>query len=253
MSYKPKTVLITGATSDFGIAFARRFAAIGCALILHGRRKEKLEEIKQSLPDIPCHIMVADFSVPAEIEKSIAAIPESFRDIDLLINNAGGALGLDKFYEIDMQDADAMIDANCRSLVHVTRLVMPRMVERKCGHIINLSSIAANWPYPGGNVYCAAKAFSRQLALAMRCDLQGTNIRVTSIEPGMVHTSLSLKRFKGDVEKAAKVYADTEPLTAEDIAETIFWVATLPPHVNINTLEVMPTKQSWSAFAVERG
>ncbi|MDE2028926.1 MAG: SDR family NAD(P)-dependent oxidoreductase, partial [Alphaproteobacteria bacterium] len=167
--------------------------------------------------------------------------------------NAGGALGLDKFYEIDMTDANATIDANCRSLVQISRLVMPRMATRKRGHVINITSAAANWPYPGGNIYGACKAFARQLSLALRCDLQGMNIRVTSIEPGMVETSFSLKRFKGDAEKAAKVYADTEPLTADDIAETVFWVATLPPHVNVNSLEVMPTKQSWSGFAVERG
>jgi NADP-dependent 3-hydroxy acid dehydrogenase YdfG len=129
---------------------------------------------------------------------------------------------------------------------------MPGMVERKRGHVINITSVAGNWPYPGGNIYGACKAFAKHLSLAMRCDLQGTNIRVTSIEPGMVETSFSLKRFKGDAEKAAQVYAHTEPLTADDIAETVFWAATLPSHVNINSLEVMPTKQSWAGFAVER-
>jgi 3-hydroxy acid dehydrogenase / malonic semialdehyde reductase len=251
-SHHPKVVFITGATSDFGVAFAERFAASGCSLILHGRNVEKLQEISKKLASVSCHLMVADLSKPEEIEKAFLAIPAKFKDVDLLINNAGGALGLDKFYEIKMMDVDGMLDANCRSLVHITRLVMPQMVERKTGHIINITSVAANWPYPGGNIYSSCKAFAKQLSLAMRCDLQGTNIRVTSIEPGMVETTFSLKRFKGDAEKAAKVYADTKPLTADDIAETVFWTATLPAHVNVNSLEVMPTKQSWAGFAVER-
>lgn len=250
--HHPKTTFITGATSDFGSAFARRFAGVGSALILHGRDAGKLESLARSLPDIPKHLIVADLAKPQEIEQGIAFIPAAFQNIDLLINNAGGALGLDKFHEISLADADAMIDANCRSLVHVSRLVMPHMVRRKTGHVINISSVAGNWPYPGGNVYGACKAFARQLSLSMRCDLQGTNIRVTSIEPGLCETGFSLKRFKGDAEKAASVYAHTQPLTADDIAETVFWAATLPPHMNVNSLEVMPTKQSWSAFAVER-
>lgn len=251
-AYKPKTVLITGATSDIGIAFARRFADIGSSLILHGRNAEKLEEFSKNLPNPSKHLMIADLSKPEEIESSFATIPEEFKNIDLLINNAGGAIGLDKIYEISMTDADAMIEANCRSLVHITRLVMPRMVERKTGHIINIGSGAANWPYPGGNVYAACKAFAKQFSLSIRCDLQGTNIRVTSIEPGMCETSFSLKRFKGDAEKASKVYANTSPLMPDDVAETVFWAATLPPHVNINSLEVFPTKQSWAPFAIER-
>ena len=251
-AHHPKIVCITGATSDFGAAFARRFAEIGCSLILHGRNKEKLETLAKTLPDVPKHLWLADLSNMAEIEITFAAIPATFKNIDLLINNAGGALGLDKFYEIKLADADAMIDANCRSLVHISRLVMPQMAERKIGHVINITSVAGNWPYPGGNIYAACKAFAKHLSHAMRCDLQGTNIRVTSIEPGMVETTFSLKRFKGDADKAAKVYDKAHPLLAEDIAETVFWVATLPPHVNVNALEVMPTRQSWAAFAVER-
>jgi len=250
-SYRPKTVFITGATSDFGTAFAHRFADIGCSLILHGRSREKLDALSRQLSGISKHILLADFTKAEEIERGISEIPENFWDIDLLINNAGGALGFGKIHEIDLPDANAMIDANCRSLLQVTRLVLPHMAKRKMGHIINITSSAANWPYPGGNVYCACKAFSKQLSLAMRCDLQGTNVRVSSIEPGIVETSFSLKRFKGDKEKANKIYANTTPLTAEDIAEAVFWTATLPPHVNINTMEVFPTKQSWSSF-IER-
>jgi NADP-dependent 3-hydroxy acid dehydrogenase YdfG len=251
--YQPKTVLITGATSGFGKAFAQRFAEIGCSLILHGRNEEKIQELINTLPHVPKHAMIADLVKPQEITDAFNAIPPSFQNIDLLINNAGGALGLEKFHEMNLADADAMIDSNCRSLVQITRLVMPHMAERKRGHVINIASVAGNWPYPGGNIYGACKAFVHQLTLATRCDLQGTNIRMTSIEPGIAETEFSLKRFKGDTEKAAKVYADTQPLTAEDVAETVFWAATLPEHVNINSLEVMPTKQSWSPFAIERG
>lgn len=249
--YHPEIVFITGATSDFGIAFAHRFAEIGCSLILHGRNQEKLEALSKQLPDVSKHLLIADLSKSEEIEKGISEIPEHFRDVDLLINNAGGALGAGKVHEIDMLDANAMIDANCRALLHITRLILPRMAKRKTGHIINITSSAANWPYPGGNVYCACKAFSKQLSLAMRCDLQGTNIRISSIEPGIVETSFSLKRFKGDKERADSIYANTTPLKAEDVAETVFWTATLPPHVNINTLEVFPTKQSWTSV-IER-
>jgi 3-hydroxy acid dehydrogenase/malonic semialdehyde reductase len=228
ISHKPATVFITGATSDFGMAFAKRFANVGSKLILHGRDIDRLKELDKILPDLPRHLIVADLSKPEEIERGIASIPTELQEVDLLINNAGGALGLDRFHEISLADADAMIDANCRALVHISRLIMPQMVRRKTGHVINIASVAANWPYPGGNVYGACKAFAKHLTLSIRCDLQGTNIRVTSIEPGMVETSFSLKRFKGDVEKAAKVYANTKPLTADDIAEAVFWAATLP-------------------------
>jgi 3-hydroxy acid dehydrogenase/malonic semialdehyde reductase len=251
-AYKPKIVFITGATSDFGVAFAHRFAKIGCALILHGRSKEKLQKLSKSLGNIKKHLLIADLSKPKEIEKGIKAIPAAFKNVDLLINNAGGALGLDKFYELDLNDAMAMIDANVTSLVHISSLIMPQMAKRKKGHIINITSVAGNWPYPGGNIYGACKSFAKHLSLGMRCDLQGTNIRVTSIEPGLAETTFSLKRFKGDAEKAAKVYAKTEPLTADDIGEAVFWAATLPQHVNINSMEVMPVKQSWAGFAVER-
>jgi len=249
---RPKIVFITGATSDLGAAFAKRFSAIGSALVLHGRSAPKLESLSKSLPSVPKHLLIADLTKPEEIEHSIAAIPAAFQDIDLLINNAGGALGLEKFHELNLADADAMIDANVRALVHISRLVMPSMAARKKGHVINITSVAANWPYPGGNVYGACKAFARHLSHCMRSDLQGTNIRVTSIDPGMVETEFSLKRFKGDAAKAAKVYEGAHALTADDIAETVFWTACLPEHVNVNSLEVMPTRQSWSAFAIER-
>ena len=252
-AFQRKIVMITGATSDLGVAFAKRFAALGCSLVLHGRDKAKLQAMAKKLPQVPTHLMVVDLRDTDAIAAAVAAIPPAFSAVDVLINNAGGALGLDKFQEMCLADADAMIDANCRSLVHMSRLVMPQMAERKTGHVINITSVAASWPYPGGNVYGASKAFARQLSLEMRCDLQGTNVRVTSIEPGMVETSFSLKRFKGDEKKASQVYANTTPLTPEDIAEAVVWTATLPPHVNVNSMEIMPTKQSWQGFAIERG
>lgn len=251
-AYQPRSVLITGATSDFGAAFAKRFAEIGASLILHGRNQEKLKALSDSLPDVPKHILLADLSDLSGLEKQVAAIPSSFRPVDLLINNAGGAVGMDKMQELSLEDADAMIDANCRALVHFTRLILPEMAKAKRGHVINIASVAGNWPYPAGNVYGACKSFAKHLTLEMRSDFQGTNIRATSIEPGMVETGFSLRRFKGDKEKADAVYANARPLLAEDIAETVFWVATLPERANVNSLEIMPTTQSWAPWQIER-
>ena len=249
--YKPKCVFITGATGGFGHAFTKRFAEIGCKLVLHGRSAEKLDQLCEGL-DVPFHKIIFDICNKEETKKAIDNIPAEFQDIDLLINNAGGAFGLDKIQEANLEDLEAMIEMNNTSLVRSTRAVLPQMVKNKHGHIIKIGSISGNWPYSGGHVYCAVKAFTQQLSLAMRPDLQGTNVRVTNIEPGMVETQFSLSRFKGDKDKAESVYAGTTPLQAEDIAESVFWAATLPEHVNVNTLEVMPTKQSFSPPAVER-
>jgi len=251
MSYKPSIVMITGATGDFGRAFAKRFAALGCKLVLHGRDAKKVEAMVKEY-GAQAYGAVFDMCDGAAIDRGIESIPEDFKDIDLLINNAGGALGLEKLHETPVEDLENVIDVNVMSLVRVTRRVLPRMVANKRGHVINIGSIAANWPYPGGHVYCGVKAFVRQFSLAVRADLQGTGVRVTDLEPGMVETQFSLARFKGDAARAAKVYAGTTPLTPEDIAEAAVWVSTLPDHVNINTMEIMPTKQSFSAPAVER-
>ncbi len=251
MTFKPHTVLITGATGDFGKAFARRFAALGSSLILHGRSKEKLEELRKEF-SVPVHTMLFDITDRAAIERAFAEIPSPFKNIDLVVNNAGGALGMGKAQDAELDDWDQMIAMNIAGLARVTRLALPTMVSRKCGHIINIGSTAGNYPYPGGHVYCASKAFVKQFSLSLRSDLQGTNIRVTNIEPGMVQTQFSLARFKGDQEKADAVYANTAPLTAEDVAETVFWAATLPPHVNINRIELMPTTQSPGPLQVER-
>jgi 3-hydroxy acid dehydrogenase/malonic semialdehyde reductase len=250
-THTPECVMITGATGGFGKVFVARFAALGCKLIVHGRSQEKLDELCKNL-DVPVHKIVFDICDKDATLTALQDIPEEFQDIDLLVNNAGGALGLDKFHEANLDDLEAMIEMNDTSLIRTTRHIITGMVARKRGHIINIGSIAGNWPYPGGHVYCAVKAFVKQFSLALRADLAGTNVRVTNIEPGMAETPFSLNRFKGDVEKAASVYARTTALTAEDIAESVFWAATLPEHVNINTMEVMPTKQSFSAFAIER-
>ncbi|MEZ5903259.1 MAG: SDR family NAD(P)-dependent oxidoreductase [Alphaproteobacteria bacterium] len=250
-TYHPQCVFITGATSGFGKAFARRFAAIGCSLILHGRSQEKLDSLAAEFSVPVCKILF-DLRDKEATLNALQNIPSEFQNVDVLINNAGGALGLNKLHESNLEDLEAMIEMNNTSLVRITRHILQDMAERKHGHIINIGSIAGNWPYPGGHVYCAVKAFTKQLSLAIRGDLTGTNVRVTNIEPGIAETEFSIKRFKGDTQKAASVYANTVPLTAEDVAETVFWAATLPEHVNINTLEVMPTQQSFSALNIER-
>jgi len=242
--------MITGATGDFGRAFAVRFAAVGAKLILHGRNADKVAALQKEFPG--SHGMVCDFTDQKAIEDAVAGIPAEFRDIDLLINNAGGALGLDKAHEASLEDWDDMIDMNCRSLVRMTRLVLPGMVSRKAGHIINIGSIAGTYNYPGGNVYGACKAFVRQFSLNLRADLAGTQVRVTNVEPGMVETQFSLSRFKGDQKKADAIYAGTTPLRAGDIADAVFWIATQPPHVNVNAIEIMPTVQSFGPLYVER-
>lgn len=249
--YTPKCVMITGATGGFGTAFAERFAAAGCKLILHGRDPKKLQSLANKF-DVPVHQLIFDLKNKDATISQIQTIPAEFQDIDVLINNAGGALGLDKAHEADLKDWEDMIEMNNTSLIRITRLILAGMAERKKGHVINIGSTAGNYVYPGANVYGAVKAFVKQFSLNIRADLVGTNVRVTNIEPGIVETPFSLARFKGDQGKADEVYAGTVPLTAEDIAESVFWTATLPEHVNINRLEVMPTKQTNGPFIVER-
>jgi len=250
-THTPKIVFITGATGGFGVVMAKRFAAVGAKLILHGRNKEKLDALCADI-DTETYPIVFDVASKEQILNALNNIPEEFQDIDLLINNAGGALSPGKFQDADLDDLEDMIAINNTSLVQITRQVLPRMIENKKGHIINIGSIAGNWPYPAGHVYCGVKAFVKQFSLSLRSDLMGSNVRVSNIEPGMTETAFSLKRFKGDEEKANAVYANTTPLQAEDIAETVFWTACLPEHVNINSLEVMPTKQSLNVFQIER-
>ncbi len=246
-------ILITGATSGFGEACARRFVKEGWRLILAARRNERLKALQLRLGgETFVHIVRLDVRNQEAVMNLLSNLPEKFSDVDVLVNNAGLALGLEPAYEADVSDWDAMVDTNIKGLIYCTRAVLPGMVERNRGHIVNVGSIAGDWPYPGGNVYGATKAFVKQFSLNLRTDLFGTPIRITNIEPGLAETEFSVVRFKGDREKAAKVYEGMQPLTAEDIAEMICWVVSLPAHVNINRLEVMPVCQTWAPFAINR-
>lgn len=247
-----KTVFITGATSGFGKACAGLFASRGWRLIICGRRSERLQQLQEELDGAAVYATVLDVRDRQQVQKVIAALPPDFRDPDVLINNAGLALGLEPAHRADPDDWETMIDTNIKGLCYLTRAILPQMVAKGSGHIINIGSVAGNWPYPGGNVYGATKAFVRQFSHNLRADLLGTSIRVTNIEPGLADTEFSTVRFHGDRKKADEVYRGTRPLSGGDIAEIVYWVATVPAHVNINSLEVMPVCQSWGPFAIHR-
>ena len=243
--------LITGATSGFGAACARRFAAEGWRLILCGRRQERLDELRIELA-APVHTFPLDVRDEAAVNAAVAALPAEFAEIDLLVNNAGLALGLEPAQRCDMQDWQDMIDTNIKGLLYCTRAILPGMVERNRGHIVNIGSVAGNYPYPGGNVYGGTKAFVKQFSLNLRADLLGAKVRVTNVEPGMAETEFSLVRFKGDDSKAGRIYEGVQPLRPEDVADVVYWAATRPAHVNINRVEVMPVCQAFSPFAIHR-
>ncbi|NJB68726.1 NADP-dependent 3-hydroxy acid dehydrogenase YdfG [Desulfobaculum xiamenense] len=247
------TVLVTGATAGFGAACARRFAAEGWRVVITGRRQERLDALAAELAPAPVHALRFDVREREAIDAALATLPEDFRAIDLLINNAGLALGLESAQECDLCDWETMVDTNIKGLLYMTRAIVPGMIERGRGHIVNLGSIAGTYPYPGGNVYGATKAFVKQFSRNLRADLLGTPVRVTNIEPGLAESEFSVVRFKGDADKAAKVYENVSPLTPEDIADTIFWAASRPAHVNINAIELMPVQQAFSPLAVHRG
>ncbi len=249
-----QVVFITGATSGFGRAAARRFAAAGWALVLTGRRGDRLAEIKRELQDqVPVHTAELDVRDAQAVKAMVDALPEPFRAIKSLINNAGLALSPQPAHKVALQDWQTMIDTNISGLVNVTHAVLPRLIETGAGaSIVNIGSVAGEWPYPGGHVYGATKAFVKQFSFNLRCDLLKTGVRVTDIAPGMAETEFSLVRNKGDQAAADKVYAGTTPMTAEDIAEQIYYVAALPAHLNINRLEIMPVRQAWSPFAIDR-
>lgn len=245
--------LITGATSGFGAACARHFAAAGWDLIICGRRSTLLEARAAELSQtVRVQALTLDVRNVEAVNASIAALPAEFAAIDLLVNNAGLALGLQPAQNCPLQDWEDMIDTNIKGLIYCTRAVLPGMLERGCGHIINIGSVAGNYPYPGGNVYGGTKAFVKQFSLNLIADLLGTPVRVTNVEPGMAETEFSLVRFKGDSAQAARVYEGTQPLQAEDIAEVVYWAATRPAHVNINRIEVMPVSQGFAPFAMSR-
>ena len=245
-------ILITGASAGFGEAMCRAFTAAGFNVVGAARRMEKLQALAEELGGsfYPLQMDVADTSsVPAALQ----SLPEGFREIDCLINNAGLALGLDSADKADFADWQTMIQTNIVGLTFLTRQILPQMVERKSGYIINIGSIAGNYPYPGGNVYGATKAFVRQFSLNLRADLAGTGIRVTDIEPGLCGgTEFSNVRFKGGAERAAGVYENIRFIRPEDIADTALWLYRRPAHMNVNTIEIMPVAQSFGALPVVR-
>lgn len=248
-----QTILITGATAGFGEACARSLAREGNRLVLSGRRIDRLERIQAELQKkCPVHILQLDVQDRGSVEKKLTSLPSHFDAIDVLINNAGLALGLEPAHRADLDEWETMVDTNIKGLMTVTRVLLPGMVARKRGHIVNLGSIAGTFPYPGGNVYGATKAFVEQFSRNLRADLLGTNVRVTVIEPGLARTEFSMVRFKGDQTKADAVYRGCKPLVAEDIAAIVSWVIAVPKHVNINVVEVMPTCQAWGPLAVHK-
>lgn len=246
-------VFVTGASAGFGAAIAGAFVKGGHKVVAAARRKERLAALADQLGDAlyPLELDVRDGAAVAAVP---SLLPAEFAAVDVLVNNAGLALGMEPAQRASLDDWQTMIDTNCTGLVQMTRALLPGMVERNRGHVFNIGSVAGLWPYAGGNVYGATKAFVRQFSLNLRADLLGTALRVTDIEPGLCGgTEFSNVRFHGDDDKAAKVYQNVQPLTAEDIANTIYWIATLPAHVNINTIEMMPVAQSFAGFTVHRG
>jgi 3-hydroxy acid dehydrogenase / malonic semialdehyde reductase len=249
-----QTIFITGASAGFGAACARIFAQPGNRLILTARRIDPLLALQKELAGTAdIHIIPLDVRDREAVKGAVDSLPPAFREIDVLINNAGLALGLEPAHQVNLDDWDTMVDTNIKGLMYCTRLILPGMVARNRGHVVNISSTASSWPYPGGNVYGGTKAFVTQFSRNLRCDLLGTKVRVTCIQPGMAETEFSKVRFKGEDEKAQRVYAGTEPLLPEDIADIVVWVSTVPPRVNINSVEVMSVCQAWGPLAVHRG
>lgn len=245
-----RTAFITGATAGIGEASARLFASQGWQVVGTGRRRDRLDRLAAELGEA-FHPLELDMRDVARFEGALASLPQAFVGIDLLLNNAGLAPPMSALQDAAQGPIDTVINTNVDGLVALTRLVLPTLIERR-GAVVNLSSVAATYPYRGGAVYAGTKAFVRQFSLGLRCDLAGTGVRVTSIEPGMVETEFTLVRTGGDQAASDTLYANMDPMTAEDIATTIWWVANLPPHLNINALELMPTNQSWAGFAVHR-
>jgi 3-hydroxy acid dehydrogenase/malonic semialdehyde reductase len=248
---QPRTVFVTGASSGFGAAIARRFASSGARLVLAARRAPRLTALAAELA-VPVHVLPLDVTDRDAVARAVADLPREFAAIDVLVNNAGGAVGLEPAQEANLDDWDWMVDTNCKGVMYVTRAVLPGMVQRDRGHVINLGSVAGTYPYAGGNVYGATKAFVEQFSLNLRADLAGKRVRVTNIEPGMAETEFSLVRFKGDAEKAGAVYKGFPALSAGDVAEVIHFCATLPEHVNVNRLELMSVMQSFAGFSIKR-
>lgn len=240
-------VLVTGASSGFGAAITRRFTEAGAKVVAAARRVDRIPVSDTVLP------LALDVRDAEAVRAAVEDLPAEFAEVDVLVNNAGLAKGLAPAQRADLADWDQMLDTNCRGLVHCTRAVLPGMVARGRGHVVNIGSVAGSYPYPGGNVYGATKAFVRQFSLNLRSDLHGTGVRVTCVEPGMCEgTEFSLVRFAGDADRADAVYQGLQALTADDIAETVHWVTSQPAHVNVNTIELMPVAQSPGPFQVAR-
>jgi NADP-dependent 3-hydroxy acid dehydrogenase YdfG len=248
------SIFITGATAGFGAAMARRFAKDGWSLILSGRRADRLDALAEELSgQTDVTTLVLDVQDRAAVEAAVNGLPEKFKTLRALVNNAGLALGTATAQNASLDDWETMIDTNVKGVVYCTRLLLPRLIAHGAGAgIVNLGSVAGNWPYQGGNVYGATKAFVKQFSLNLRSDLQGTGVRVTNIEPGMAESEFSVVRFAGDQAKADAVYQGVDPMTPEDIANTIHWVLTQPPHMNINRIEMMPVNQAFAGFAIHR-
>ena len=247
-------VFITGATSGFGQAAAHVFARAGWALVLSGRRLARLQALQNELASrVPVHVIELDVRDSAAVASAVAALPLEFADVTTLINNAGLALSPQPAQKVDLVDWHTMIDTNVTGLVNVTHALLPTLVRHGAGaSIINIGSIAGQWPYPGRHVYGASKAFVKQFSYNLRCDLLGTGVRVTDLAPGIAETEFTLVRTKGDQAASDALYRGTTPLSALDIAEQMFYIATLPDHMNINRVEVMPVRQAWQPFAIDR-
>ncbi|MBV8398608.1 MAG: SDR family NAD(P)-dependent oxidoreductase [Acetobacteraceae bacterium] len=246
------TALVTGASAGFGTAIARRFVRDGHRVITAARRADRLRALREELGD-RLHPIALDVTDAGAIAALLSDLPQGWREVDVLINNAGLALGLDPLHRTSIEELDRMVATNVLGLLHLTRALLPGMVERNRGHVVNVGSVAGSYPYPGGHVYGASKAFVKQLTLNLKADLAGTNVRASNIEPGLVGgTEFSQVRFHGDAERAARIYEGTQALSADDIAEAVAWVVNLPPHVNINRLEIMPTCQGPGPMVIKR-
>ena len=245
-----KIALITGATAGFGNSSVKEFIDNGWKVIATGRREERLLALNEQFGEA---LLTLTFDIQniTQINEAIDSLPSNFKNIDLLINNAGLALGTAAAQECDLEQWNTMVDTNIRGLMSLTHKVLPTLIEQR-GAVINISSVAASYPYPGGNVYGGTKAFVVQFSLGLRSDLHGTGVRVTCVEPGMSETEFTLVRTKGDQSASDKLYEGANPMTGEDIAKTLYWIATLPPHMNINRVELMPVNQSFSPFQVHR-
>jgi 3-hydroxy acid dehydrogenase/malonic semialdehyde reductase len=244
-------VLITGASAGFGTAIARALAAEGHRIIAAARRTDRLEALAEELGRDKVLPLALDVTDRAAVSRAIEGLPAGWSEIDVLVNNAGLARGLAPAQTAKLDDWETMIDTNIKGVTYITHAVLPGMVARDRGHIVNMGSVAGTWPYAGGNVYGATKAFVRNFSLNLRTDLLGTKVRVTNVEPGLVSgTEFSSVRFDGDAARAANVYANTTPLTSEDVAETVRWIVSLPEHFNVNTIEIMPVVQAFAGLRV---